>query len=120
MQFAICFYYFYRSVPLIEIEKRWPHLIELVFCALTSIRPLLLGFFSYLNIQKNSSLNISLYTKSYSLKKYLNTIMKYSQSSPYLHFGFWDLVIFFPFLQRNNTYYHIFCKLFAYVLGETN
>ena len=43
--------------------------------------------FSYLNIQKNSSLNISLYTKSYSLKKYLNTIMKYSQSSPYLHLG---------------------------------
>ena len=73
------------------------------------------GFFSYLNIQKNSSLNISLYTKSYSLKKYLNTIMKYSQSSTYLHFGFWDLVIFFPFLQRNNTY-SIFCKLFAYLV----
>ena len=45
-------------------------------------------FFLYLNIQKNSSSNISLYTKSYSLKKNLNTIMKYSQSASYVDFGF--------------------------------
>ena len=68
----------FLSVPLIEIEKKVAAPDWMCFLCSYFDPAIVTEFFSYLNIQKNSSLNISLYTKSYSLKKYLNTIMKYS------------------------------------------